>query len=269
MEENKKEQKATVTEKEEQKVQNEKDKNIKAENAKVQENNKKPEEDKKFKKVENSTKVEKNQKEKTTKTKKDNKNINIKNSYVAGIILVILVIIAIIVAVSMLQKTPEKSINEMLTSLKAGDIETASKYFDYENLMNISGLTNKDNMDTEAQKLFFDRLEWNIKNVNIENDTANVEVEVTNKDFKTIIGNYMQKALKAVFSGNDLSNSQMESYLKEELQSETAPVTTVTKTIQLTKQDNEWKVNEKDDFTDLILPGLRETINSLNAINVD
>ena len=83
--------------------------------------------------------------------------------------------------------------------------------------MNISGLTNKDNMDIETQKLFFDKLEWNIKNTNIENDTANVEIEVTNKDFKTIIGNYMQKALKAVFSGNDLSNSQMESYLKEEL----------------------------------------------------
>ena len=169
----------------------------------------------------------------------------------------------------MLQKTPQKTINEMLTALKSGDIETASQYFNYENLMNISGLTNKDNMDIETQKLFFDRLEWNIKNVNIENDTANVEIEVTNKDFQTIIGNYMQKALRAVFSGNDLSNSQMESYLKEELQSETAPTTTVTKTIALTKQDGEWKVNESDDLTDLILPGLRETINSLNSIDVE
>ena len=79
----------------------------------------------------------------------------------------------------------------------------------------------------------------------------------------------MQKALRAVFSGNDLSNSQMESYLKEELQSETAPTTTVTKTIALTKQDGEWKVNESDDLTDLILPGLRETINSLNSIDVE
>ncbi len=259
MEENKKEQKVETSNKE----------NAKVENVKVKDSNKKVEEDKKFKKVENPTKIEKSQKDKTTKTKKENKNTNIKNSYIVGIILVILVIIAIVVGVSMLQKTPQKTINEMLTALKSGDIETASQYFNYENLMNISGLTNKDNMDIETQKLFFDRLEWNIKNVNIENDTANVEIEVTNKDFQTIIGNYMQKALRAVFSGNDLSNSQMESYLKEELQSETAPTTTVTKTIALTKQDGEWKVNESDDLTDLILPGLRETINSLNSIDVE
>ena len=259
MEENKKEQKVETSNKE----------NAKVENVKVKDSNKKVEEDKKFKKVENPTKIEKSQKDKTTKTKKENKNTNIKNSYIVGIILVILVIIAIVVGVSMLQKTPQKTINETFSALKTGNIETASQYFNYENLMNISGLTNKDNMDTETQKLFFDKLDWNIKNVKIENDTANVEMEVTNKDFKTIIGSYMQKALKAVFSGNDLSNSQMESYLKDELQSETAPTTTVTKTITLTKQDGEWKINESDDLTDLILPGLRETINSLNSIDAE
>ena len=275
MEENKKEVKAEVLNKEnakEQKVETSNKENVttkKVENVKTQDNNKKVEDDKKFKKVENPTKIEKNQKDKTAKTKKEKKNTNIKNSYIVGIILVILVIIAIVVGVKKKQKTPQKTINETFSALKTGNIETASQYFNYENLMNISGLTNKDNMDTETQKLFFDKLDWNIKNVKIENDTANVEMEVTNKDFKTIIGSYMQKALKAVFSGNDLSNSQMESYLKDELQSETAPTTTVTKTITLTKQDGEWKINESDDLTDLILPGLRETINSLNSIDAE
>ena len=269
MEENKKQQNEEVSKKENEKVQNEKAKAEKVENAKVQDNNKKVEEDKKFKKVENPTKTEKSKKEKINKAKKENKDTKIKSSYIVGIVLVILIILAVAISVSMMQKTPQKAVNEMLTALKAGDLEKASQYFNYENLMNISGLTNKDNMDIETQKLFFDKLEWNIKNTNIENDTANVEIEVTNKDFKTIIGNYMQKALKAVFSGNDLSNSQMESYLKEELQSETAPTTSVTKTIVLTKQDDNWIVNESDDLIDLILPGLRETINSLNSIETE
>lgn len=137
----------------------------------------------------------------------------------------------------------------------------------YDEVMDSSDIFDEENMNVEAQKLLFDRLEWDVKNVNIENDKAVIEVDVTNKDLKTVIGNYMQKALQDLFSGQNIEDTDIENYLMEELKSDSVQMTTSTRNIELTKQDEKWKVTANNELIDAILPGLRETMESLNSTN--
>ena len=96
-------------------------------------------------------------------------------------------------------------------------------------------------------------------------DEANVEIEITNKDFDTIISNCMKKLLgdiKSVLSGSSVEKN-MEKYLTEELKNEQPQMKTVTKTIELVKEDKKWKVVSNDELIDSLLPGFQEAINEL------
>ena len=74
----------------------------------------------------------------------------------------------------------------------------------------------------------------------------------------------MQKALKAAFGGDNVSEEQIEGYFSEELKNDQVQTTTTTKTIQAVKEDKKWKVVSNDELTDVLLPGLEEAINSLS-----
>ncbi len=55
----------------------------------------------------------------------------------------------------------------------------------------------------------------------------------------------------------------MEKYLTEELKNEQPEMKTVTKTIELVKEDKKWKVVSNDELIDSLLPGFQEAINEL------
>lgn len=215
-----------------------------------------------FKKVDNTVKSQGK-----SKTNNKEKRNSIKSSYILGIVILLVVLILILVIVFMMQNKPEKTLNDMFSALKAGDFAKVQEYVNYNEVIDSSQLIDGENMNVDAQKLLFDKLEWNIKNVNTENDKATIEVEVTNKDLKTVIGNYMQKALQDLFSGQNIEDTDVENYIVEELKSEDVQMTTITKNIELTKQDDNWKVTANDELIDAILPGLRETMQSLNSIS--
>ena len=125
-------------------------------------------------------------------------------------------------------------------------------------------LQGENNFNAEAQKLLFEKLEWKVLEEKEEGDKATVEVEITNKDFKTIIGNYMQKALKAAFSGQNVNEEEMTNYLMEELRNEEIQVVTNKNSISLEKTDGKWKIVEEDNFVNAVLPGLYEAISAFN-----
>ena len=121
----------------------------------------------------------------TSSTEKKSNNLY----WLIGVAVVALIIVAITLMV-VLPSTPTKAVNGMLDALKMGDFEKAEEYVNYEELMDSSELSSEEDLDVEAQKLIFNKLSWKINKVTEENETANIEVEVTNKDFKTIISNY-------------------------------------------------------------------------------
>lgn len=132
------------------------------------------------------------------------------------------------------------------------------------NVAKIGNTFNEQNFNEEAQKLLFNKLEWKIQNEKEEGDTATVEVEITNKDFKTIINNYMQKAIKTAFSGQNVSEEEMTNYLIEELNKEDIQTVTSNQTITLEKREGKWEPTQDNDFVDILLPGFNEAINAFN-----
>ena len=192
---------------------------------------------------------------KATITKKDNKKTN-NIAVIIAVVAIIIAIMAIVLAMTCMKESPKKVVEKALKDLKAGS---------YTQQMLSALLEGEDSFNEEAQKLLFEKLEWKILNENEEGDTATVELEVTNKDFKTIMGNYMQKALKLVFSsGQTLNEEEMTNYLMEELRNDEIEIVTANASIELKKQDGKWEIADEENFIYAVLPGLYEAISALN-----
>ena len=254
-----------------------KEENVKAINKekKVESTKKEKVEEPKFSKVSGKdlkketemNKIDNKKKDKNKSEKKKNKEKNGSKTgfWIGGIGLVIIVLV-IVTALILLPQTPEKTVEGMLNSLKNGDFESVNKYVNYGEIANNSEMLGSTEMDQETQTLLFDKLSWKILNISKEQDTASVEVEITNKDFEKIISNYTQEALKIAFSGESFTEEEQMNKLKEQLKNEEIGTKTVTTTVILNKQDGEWKVQADDNLVNSLLPGLQDAMNSLNSI---
>lgn len=221
-------------------------------------------EEPKFKKVD---KQEAEKVEKQVKKKDSKKENNKKAPWIPTVITVVIVLLVATLLTVMIitSSAPKKSLDSLLTNLKAGDFEKAQEYVKGDLTLPI------DNLDEETQKLLFDKLEWRIDKVTESDDnTATIEVEITTKDFQTIVNSYMQKALEAVkgaiTGGNStesFSRADFANYFAEELKNEDIETTTISTTIDAVKEDKQWKIVFDDILEKAILPGLEETLNSL------
>lgn len=199
---------------------------------------------------------------KEKKAKKENKKVG----YLVSGIILLLVVLAIVTALLLLPATPEKTVDGMLNSLKNADFESVNKYVNYDEIVNNAEMLQNLEMDQETQSLLFDKLTWKFLNISKEENTASVEVEITNKDFNQIISTYTQEALKIAFSGESFTQEEQINKLKEQLKNEENTTRTVTTTIQLVKQDGKWKVQPDENLINALLPGLQEAVNYLNSI---
>ena len=175
-------------------------------------------------------------------------------------ILVVVVVLAIAVLLTVMIVTssdPKKSTDGLLTNLKAGDFEKAQEF------LSGTSLINDNKFDEETEKLLFDKLEWKITKITKENENATIELEVTNKNFQSIISSYMQKALKAAFGGENVEQSEIENYFKDELKNEQVEKTTNNVTIKAVKENKKRKIVADDTLVDALLPGLSDAINSI------
>ena len=193
-----------------------------------------------------------------TEVKKKNKKVVFIIIGVVAVIAVAAIIGAIFIVSNI--KTPKAILEEVLTALKTNDF---TKVQEYKEFMDSSELLNDSEFNQEAQKSFFDKLEWNIQEEKIEGDTATIQLEITNKDFKTAVKNYVQKVLKLAFSGEQINEEQMTNYLLEELNDENLSSVTVNSTITMKMKDGKWDIEDTNSFMNAILPGLEEAINSI------
>lgn len=188
---------------------------------------------------------------------KKTKKVSLITTGVAAVAIIALVVVLTILMVT--SSNPKKSVDGLLTNLKAGDFEKAKEF------MTGDGLVEEDAFNEEGEKYFFDKLSWKITNITEEKENATIELEITNKDFKTIITNYSQKILKLVFGGENITEETAGNYLVEELKNEGVQITTATKTIQAVKEDGKWKIVGNDDLTNALLPGLQDAMNAFQA----
>lgn len=230
----------------------------------------KKEEKKEGKKTENpevkTNKIEEKKEEQKkfeVKTNQNKKTTSKKAPWAATVItiLAVLAVAALLTYMIVTSSDPKKTVDGFLTNLRAGDLAKAQEF--------VSGdedLLIDEEFDDETKALFFDKLSWKVTKVTKEDNEATVEIEVTNKNFDTIISNCMKKLLedfKAILNGVSVEQN-MDKYFTEELKNEQVETTTVTKTIQLVKEDKTWKVVSNDELVDALLPGFQESINKLN-----
>lgn len=256
------------------------------EEVKAEKNNSKGQKEEPKNNVENKTTTEatkKDENQKKVETKKEEKNSNkevvdnkkeekkakpeskdSKNNGLWVLAVVLIVVLVVIIAILALrQKSAKETVEAMLNCLKTGDFNSISNYTDYNDLIKTADIENEDQtMTEEAQRLLFNKLSWKIGDVKEEQDNATVDVEVTNKNFETILNNYMQKVVKIALSGTEPTEEEYNNYLLEELKKEDIPTTTVTKTIELTKVDGKWRVTANSELVSLLLPGLESVINT-------
>lgn len=238
--------------------ENKKEEVKKKEENKVEKNEVKKEEPK-FQKVDKKE-------AKNKETKKDNKET--KKQWIPTVVTVVIVLLvaALLTVMIVTSSVPKKSLDALLTNLKAGDFEKAQQYLSGD--MDLS----TGELDQETQKLLFNKLNWKINKVTeTDENSATIEVEITTKDFQTIVNNYMQKALEAVrgaITGNDstesFSSQDFEKYFIEELKNEEIETTTVTTTVNAIKEDKDWKIVSDESLVKALLPGLQETVDSLS-----
>ena len=226
----------------------------------VKQENKK--EEPKFKQVDKKEAKKVEKKEKNKKEKNGKKSPVIPTVIVVVVVLLIAILLTVMIVTS---SAPKKSLEALLTNLKAGDFAKAQEY--------VSGDLDLGtvNSNEEAQKLLFNKLNWKINKVTEKDENnATVEVEITTKDFQTIINNYMKKALDAVRetitgggSTESFSSADFEKYFIEELKNENIQTTTITTTVNAVKEDNKWKIVSDDALYNAVLPGLQEAVNTL------
>ena len=229
-------------------------------NEKVKQETKK--EEPKFKQVDKKEAKKVEKKEKNKKEKNGKKSPVIPTVIVVVVVLLIAILLTVMIVTS---SAPKKSLEALLTNLKAGDFAKAQEY--------VSGDLDLGtvNSNEEAQKLLFNKLNWKINKVTEKDENnATVEVEITTKDFQTIINNYMKKALDAVRetitgggSTESFSSADFEKYFIEELKNENIQTTTITTTVNAVKEDNKWKIVSDDALYNAVLPGLQEAVNTL------
>ncbi len=193
-------------------------------------------------------------KEDKKETKEQENKKNIKGILISIVIMIVVILVAVITSKILATDSPTKALETMLNDLKAGNY----------NQEILSNSLDEENFSKEAQKLMFDKLEWKVQKVTQEKETATLELEITNKDFKTIMSNYMQKAIKAAFSEQNITEEQMSNYLIEELNNSEIPMVTSNQTIMLQKKDGKWESTQENDFISILLPGFNEAMDALN-----
>lgn len=189
------------------------------------------------------------EKPKTTKVETEKKGQNY--ILIIGIIAVVVALMTILIAMSMGNQSPKKVVEKSLQELKRGA---------YTQQMLSGFMQGEDQLNAEAEKLLFEKLEWKILSEKEEGDTATVEIEIKNKDFKEIMTNYIQKAWKVAFSGTN--EEELKNYLMDELRNEEIQTVTKNGTIQLQKKDQKWEIANQEEFTNIVLPGLYEAMNT-------
>jgi hypothetical protein len=189
---------------------------------------------------------------------------------VLAVVLVVVVVAAIVLVVTKVNdKKPADSVLSFTEALQNGDFDTAKSYTSDETWEALEIDTESD--DLEMMTCYFKCLNVNVEEVTKSKDQAIVKVEFTNKNLKTIIQKYIQKALELAMSTINSSSSeddmetQLLDYFKSLFDSDEIENVTTSVDVVLNKVDGEWKVVVTEELRDAMLPGLSE-LNNLYTV---
>lgn len=166
------------------------------------------------------------------------------------VLLVVATMMVVSVGCGSKTETPEQAVTNFMEALIKVDQETLAKYSDStETLENDVTQTSE-----EAAQLLFGALSYKILSSKQEADNATVDIEITAIDMNVVVGEYMQKGLEKIFSGEEISDEQASVMLKEALENNKDTKVTNSCQLQLTKSEDSWKITVDDTFRNAIMP---------------
>lgn len=188
---------------------------------------------------------------------------------IVAVIAIVLVIVAIITTVVIISlnnnsREIERDFNETFTGLKELDKEKVNQHMDYDKLISSLDemiLENPD--DTELEKELFKNIEWTVESIEVEDNQATLIIEMTNKDFKTILTEWMKKIVKEKESQNIITNELALQRLKEIVSDESIQTKTVLKKVKIGKDEDSWKITVDNDLRDLVFPGIDSVVSAI------
>lgn len=200
----------------------------------------------------------------TNKNKTQKKNI-ILISIIA--VIVVAVLIAVILSVISFQKTPYYAVKKSFNAIKKGDIATINETMSYDELMESLMAKSEARQEmTDLDKNCFEKFEYKIENVQIQDDTAIVTISTVNKNFRNALTKWSQSIYQKFINGDEISNSQGENLLNECLSDESIGTMSVTEDITLKKVDDKWLIQIDEKLQNAIFPGLSEIATSAESI---
>lgn len=177
-----------------------------------------------------------------------------------GIVTVVVILLIILFTIMAVTSTnPKQATEGLLTNLKAGEFEKAQEFVTGDELL----LDSAKEFSVEIQKSLFDRLSWKVINITEEGEHATVELEITNKDLKTIA----KQVIKEAVANDSMSKDSLDNALANALNEENVQTTTSTAKLQAVKQEKKWKIEFNDELKTVLMPSIEDTINAMKAID--
>lgn len=196
------------------------------------------------------------------------------------IALILVLIIALIIGgyfviLNLTKKQALDTVDKMFTAIKTGDEEQVKQY------INIEGLTEEEeeteentSEDEEMEKIMLKNLNYEVISTDVKFNECTVKLNVSNKDLKTVFGNYMTKVFTLAFSQafgtmtEEEMNNQLKQYFEEQYDSDSTETITSEITINMKKENGKWTMTcDEDAFVNAVLPGYEEVVESLNGIS--
>lgn len=166
-------------------------------------------------------------------------------------------------------KKAEKAVKSFLDATASLDIEKAKGY--------INGGDEDELVFNEDIMLFgnelFGKMSYEIKETEeVDENTVNVIVEITNIDMKPVLGEFLRKALEFAFSNaytEDITEEEIEEnyvrILSECLSEENLEMKTMEATVRVVLVDGEWKVEVDGEFMNAVLGGLGDATEEIQS----
>ena len=195
-----------------------------------------------------------------------------KNIVWTVIVLVIVIVLGVGIYALMMklnnQNDIEGVINNFFEAIKNAEQEKANQYVNYEQLINsLDEMILQDDSD-EIEKELFKNIEWNIEEIEEQENQVVAIVEVKNKDFKNVITAWMKELISAKSSGIEITNEYALEKLANEIEEEQSSKSVIKK-ILLEKDNDIWKIQVNEDLRDLVYPSIDSVISVLKSSKTD
>ena len=163
-------------------------------------------------------------------------------------LIVILIIVLIIggyaIALNVTKTQAIDTVDKMFTAIKTGDEEQIKQYIDIENAIEENNTTEENIAeDQDMEKAMLKNLNYEVLSTDVKINECTMKLNISNKNLKTVFGNYISKAFSLAFSQafgamtEEEMDAQLKQYFEEQYNSDEIETVTTEVTINMKKEN--------------------------------